>query len=648
MDHLDHPDLQAPPDQDPQDLQAPPGQDPQDLQAQQDQDLQDLQAQQDQDLQAHHHQTRNIFHPSQKIPNSQHTRTMAICHQRVQQNATDKDKYSKTHTTTTTTTTTTTNQNYGNNKNSGLINEKTYVTSTKPITNTNTYTTNTNTNRDSGKVTTLTTTTTTNANKNTGYIAPQTGGYEKVVTTSTSSGSGGGGATVNGKVSTTTTTFNTNTNSFPGQGFRKDTVVEKVTGNYIANSGYINRAPEQKTQTYTQTQTTTANKTPTSSSTFTQTPTVTVTNIPSSGGYINRSPEQKTQTYTQTSKVTEAKTSTVVQNNNRGTEQKTQTYTQTPAVTVTKTTTTQTQNYNRVPEQKTTTYTTTQTVNKTPTLQTQNVITNTNSYKTQQNVTPRPTSPPFIKQTTDNYCPCLADKAHSSTSSTSYPSNPTKTTSSFSTNTNSNQFQQQFSTTGGFAGQTYFGGIMNSMALLQQIPVVPQVPGYPAFYPPDKIPKGAIVAFMPVIILPEAAHANCQENSNKQSFDPLPLGVQPAPIPFGSSLNSIFPTGAKKDQCMCPCSCTQNIPDHSHKKRDTAADDVPSQPITETKTEEIGSNAQASNNGGENEVAVPALIEKVEKDSKTETLSESGGGDQHVTAETTATNDTTIKTETTD
>ncbi|XP_075164529.1 farmer isoform X5 [Haematobia irritans] len=332
MDHLDHPDLQAPPDQDPQDLQAPPGQDPQDLQAQQDQDLQDLQAQQDQDLQAHHHQTRNIFHPSQKIPNSQHTRTMAICHQR----------------------------------------------------------------------------------------------------------------------------------------------------------------------------------------------------------------------------------------------------------------------------------------------------------------------------TTDNYCPCLADKAHSSTSSTSYPSNPTKTTSSFSTNTNSNQFQQQFSTTGGFAGQTYFGGIMNSMALLQQIPVVPQVPGYPAFYPPDKIPKGAIVAFMPVIILPEAAHANCQENSNKQSFDPLPLGVQPAPIPFGSSLNSIFPTGAKKDQCMCPCSCTQNIPDHSHKKRDTAADDVPSQPITETKTEEIGSNAQASNNGGENEVAVPALIEKVEKDSKTETLSESGGGDQHVTAETTATNDTTIKTETTD
>jgi len=120
---------------------------------------------------------------------------------------------------------------------------------------------------------------------------------------------------------------------------------------------------------------------------------------------------------------------------------------------------------------------------------------------------------------------------------------------------------------------------MNSMSFLQQLPVIPQIPGQPAFYAPDKIPKGAVIAFMPVVILPEAAHLNCNDEQAKlqnqryqANVDPFPLGVQPAAIPQGFSLNSIFSTETRKDQCMCPCSCTQNLPDRLQKKRDIPTD----------------------------------------------------------------------------
>ncbi|EDV96445.1 GH16249 [Drosophila grimshawi] len=113
---------------------------------------------------------------------------------------------------------------------------------------------------------------------------------------------------------------------------------------------------------------------------------------------------------------------------------------------------------------------------------------------------------------------------------------------------------------------------------LTQLPVVPQAPGHPAFYPPDKIPKGAMIAFMPVVILPQEYYANCDDNNlhtaNKyQKIDPFPLGVQPAAIPNSFSVHSIFSGAGPKDQCMCPCSCTQNL-DKYHKKRETNAEDA--------------------------------------------------------------------------
>lgn len=119
---------------------------------------------------------------------------------------------------------------------------------------------------------------------------------------------------------------------------------------------------------------------------------------------------------------------------------------------------------------------------------------------------------------------------------------------------------------------------MSAMSL-NQLPVVPQAPGQPAFYPPDKIPKGAVIAFMPVVILPQEYYANCEENSlhttaNKyQNLDPFPLGVQPAAIPNSFSVHSIFSGAAPRDQCMCPCSCTQNL-SKSYKKRETNPEDA--------------------------------------------------------------------------
>ncbi|KAH8345274.1 hypothetical protein KR067_005632 [Drosophila pandora] len=108
---------------------------------------------------------------------------------------------------------------------------------------------------------------------------------------------------------------------------------------------------------------------------------------------------------------------------------------------------------------------------------------------------------------------------------------------------------------------------------LTQLPVIPQAPGQPAFYPPDKIPKGAVIALMPVVILPQEYYSNCEENSVYQhsNIDPFPLGVQPASF----SLHSVLTGSAPKDQCMCPCSCTQNLPGRLHKKRETSEADAP-------------------------------------------------------------------------
>lgn len=112
------------------------------------------------------------------------------------------------------------------------------------------------------------------------------------------------------------------------------------------------------------------------------------------------------------------------------------------------------------------------------------------------------------------------------------------------------------------------------MSLLQQVPVLPQVPGYPVSYAPDKIPPGAVIAFMPVVILPESAYAGCSEDAKQhyQQFGSSGLGVQPSPIP--ASFNSLFGGHAQHDQCMCPCSCTQNLPERFHKKRETSESDV--------------------------------------------------------------------------
>jgi len=109
---------------------------------------------------------------------------------------------------------------------------------------------------------------------------------------------------------------------------------------------------------------------------------------------------------------------------------------------------------------------------------------------------------------------------------------------------------------------------------LTQLPVIPQAPGQPAFYPPDKIPKGAIIALMPVVILPQEYYSNCDENSINQhsNIDPFPLGVQPG---SSFSLHSVLTGSAPKDQCMCPCSCTQNLPGRLHKKREASDAEAP-------------------------------------------------------------------------
>lgn len=124
---------------------------------------------------------------------------------------------------------------------------------------------------------------------------------------------------------------------------------------------------------------------------------------------------------------------------------------------------------------------------------------------------------------------------------------------------------------------------------LTQLPVIPQAPGQPAFYPPDKIPKGAVIALMPVVILPQEYYSSCEENSVYQhsNIDPFPLGVQPASF----SLHSVLTGSAPKDQCMCPCSCTQNLPGRLHKKRETSDADAPvvakAEPEIEIKAEPI-------------------------------------------------------------
>lgn len=146
---------------------------------------------------------------------------------------------------------------------------------------------------------------------------------------------------------------------------------------------------------------------------------------------------------------------------------------------------------------------------------------------------------------------------------------------------------------------------------LNQIPVVPQAPGLPAFYPPDKLPKGAVIAFMPVVILPQEYYTNCEENSlhstgsKYKTLDPFPLGVQPAPISNAFSVHSIFSGQAPRDQCMCPCSCTQNLPNNkSYKKRETNAEDA-----TQLKKEAIEIVAEAS---APEEVKVESQVKPVE------------------------------------
>lgn len=203
-----------------------------------------------------------------------------------------------------------------------------------------------------------------------------------------------------------------------------------------------------------------------------------------------------------------------------------------------------------------------------------NVVTNTiTNYQT-----PRP-SYPSTEINNERLCSCNADRTHSTQQQqTTTIGTQQSSTSSFGKPTSDSKLynQQQFTTqkTTESGGQTFFGGITNSMSLLQQLPVFPQAPGYAASYAPDKIPKGAIIAFMPVIILPQSAYEQCENNAlhtadrYQQNVDSFPLGVQPAPIPFSFSQ---ITGGARKDQCMCPCSCTQNIPDRLHKKRDTNA-----------------------------------------------------------------------------
>uniref|UniRef100_A0A0A1X3S5 Uncharacterized protein n=1 Tax=Zeugodacus cucurbitae TaxID=28588 RepID=A0A0A1X3S5_ZEUCU len=205
-----------------------------------------------------------------------------------------------------------------------------------------------------------------------------------------------------------------------------------------------------------------------------------------------------------------------------------------------------------------------------PTSGQKNVVTNTiTNYQT-----PRPAYP-TTEINNERLCSCNADRTHSTQQQQTTIGTQQSTTSSFGKPTSDSKLynQQQFTTqtTTASGGQTIFGGITNSMSLLQQLPVFPQAPGYAASYAPDKIPKGAVIAFMPVIILPQSAYEQCDNIANdryQQNVDSFPLGVQPAPIPFSFSQ---ITGGARKDQCMCPCSCTQNIPDRLHKKRETNA-----------------------------------------------------------------------------
>lgn len=175
---------------------------------------------------------------------------------------------------------------------------------------------------------------------------------------------------------------------------------------------------------------------------------------------------------------------------------------------------------------------------------------NTNTYNSINNPTISSHIPAQQKSTktetsTEN-CSCGAAKKH-------------HTSSTFSTF--NNQYKTQYTTTVDQAN------ILNATSQLKELPVYAPAPGYQATYAPDKIPKGAVVVFMPVIILPEEAYANCDENQ-KLTYQQNALGVQPTPI--RSSFNSIFGLGGDQNkQCMCPCSCTQNLPESFHKKRET-------------------------------------------------------------------------------
>lgn len=225
-----------------------------------------------------------------------------------------------------------------------------------------------------------------------------------------------------------------------------------------------------------------------------------------------------------------------------------------------------------------------------------------------KNVTPRPSL-------SSNTCVC----SDTTSSKTSYSSSTTST--STYPNPASVDFNKQFN---GFNGNANFGSIMSAMSL-NQLPVVPAAPGQPAFYPPDKIPKGAVIAFMPVVILPQEYYTNCDENSlhtninsgNKyQNLDPFPLGVQPAAIPNSFSVHSIFSGNGPRDQCMCPCSCTQNL-SKSYKKRETSPEEVPAaaEPVAEAATAEVKVEAPVKVEEVKAEASAPEAV-KVEAPAK--------------------------------
>lgn len=176
-----------------------------------------------------------------------------------------------------------------------------------------------------------------------------------------------------------------------------------------------------------------------------------------------------------------------------------------------------------------------------------------------------------------------------------------------------NNKNEQFSC-GAFNGQANFGTIAGSMSLLKQLPVFPHVAGYPASYAPDKVPKGAVIAFMPVVILPEDAYSNCNGDSHDNQQPTYGLGVQPAPIPASFSLNSLF-SGNQKDQCMCPCSCTQNIPNRVIAKRNADINDVPAplkdedETVAKTNKKTIETVAQETVNLAKTTILQPATVD---------------------------------------